>query len=439
MSVLEELAARAHRVAADLSPGDAAATARFVLDTVGCAVAGSSHPLAPALIRVAESLHAGGALDARGRVTLAANFAHLDEVDAFHTGAAVLPCAPVVPVALELAHRQPVTGTQLLAAVAAGAEVIVEAGMRLHAPALYARGWWPAALVAPLGAAATASLLLGQDPAISAQALALAAAGLGGLLSTDELGAGHYCLLGRAAADGLTAALAAGSGLRASRTLLDGPAAAALGQPTAASTAGTAPQLLSAAVKMYACARPLHAALEALDELRRRGHDPTRAATIRILLPTAALRFVTTESSPSGPAEAAASAVCAVAALLAGRASDPGFFRAFDQIRVAHLPEVRLVGAPALDAHYPARWGARVELLGPAEVVVDDAVGVTVDDARGGPERPWSDTQLQEKFLRLTQSVWPREDAAGWAAQCAQLHRADAETVAEWAAGTPLP
>jgi 2-methylcitrate dehydratase PrpD len=439
MSVLEELAARAHRVAANLSAGDAAATTRFVLDTVGCAIAGSSHPLAPALTRVAESLRAGDALDARGRVTLITTFAHLDEVDAIHTRAAVLPCAPVVPVALELARRRPVTGTQLLAAVAAGAEVIVEAGMRLDAPALYARGWWPAALLAPLGAAATASLLLGHDSAASARALALAAAGVGGLLSADELGAGHYCLLGRAAGDGLTAALGADSGLRASLTLLDGPAASAFGRPAAAPTTGTAPHLLSAAVKMYACARPLHAALEALDELRRRGHDLTRAATIRILLPTATLRFVTVEKSPSGPAEAAASAVCAVAALLADRASDPGFFRAFDRIRTADLPEVQLAGTPGLDAHYPARWGARVELLGPAGATVDDAAGATVDDAHGGPERPWSDAQLRAKFLRLTQSAWPREDAAGWAMQCADLQRAGAETVAEWAAGTPLP
>jgi len=435
MSVLAELAARAHRVAADLSPGDAVATSRFVLDTVGCGVAGSGHPLAPALTRVAESLHAGDSLDARSRVALAATFAHLDEVDAIHTGAAVLPCAPVVPVALELARRRPVTGAQLLAAVAAGADVIVEAGIRLHAPTLYARGLWPAALFAPLGAAVTASLLLGQDAATSARALALAAAGLGGLLSADELGAGHYRLLGRAAADGLAAALSAESGLRASLTLLDGPAAAALGQRAGSPTALPGPHLLCAAVKMYACARPLHAALEALDELRRRGHDPSRSATIRILLPTPTLRFVTTDKRPSGPAEAAASAVCAVAGLLADRATDPGFFRAYDQIRATELPDVRLNGDPGLDARYPARWGARVELCGPHGIVA----AALVDDARGGPERPWTDAQIREKFLRLAGNGWPRDEAAEWATHCADIHRAGAGMVAEWAAGAPQP
>ena len=162
---------------------------------------------------------------------LAATFAHLDEVDAIHTEAAVLPCATVVPVALELARHRAVTGPALLSAVAGGAEVIIEACLRFRGAGLYARGWWPAAVFGSLGAAMTASLLLGHDRAASAQALGLAAAGLGGLLSADQLAAGHYRLMGRAAADGVDAAFAADSGLRASATLLDRPASAALGQP----------------------------------------------------------------------------------------------------------------------------------------------------------------------------------------------------------------
>ena len=67
------------------------------------------------------------------------------------------------------------------------------------------------------------------------------------------------------------------------------------------------PHLLNSSIKMFACARPLHAVVEALAELRRRGHDPAGADLLHIGLPPATLRFVTAERRPAGPTEAAAS------------------------------------------------------------------------------------------------------------------------------------
>ena len=88
---------------------------------------------------------------------------------------------------------------------------------------------------------------------------------------------------------------------------------------------------------------------------------------LRITLPSATLRFVTADLNPAGPAEAAASAPCAVAAFLADRADDPAFFRALaaDGARpVLDQPPVEVRSAPDLDARYPRHWGARVELAG---------------------------------------------------------------------------
>lgn len=434
MAVLQELAARGHRVAGQLTQAEATATARFVLDTAGCVLSGRSHPLASRLSRAARSLSGGQPLPARDRVSLAATFAHLDELDAFHTGAAVLPCATVVPVALELARHRSVAGRHLLAAVAAGAEVIIEAGLRFQAPGLYARGWWPAAVFAGLGTAMTASLLLGHDQPTSTQALGHVAAGLGGLLSADQLAAGHYRLVGRAAADGLDAALGADNGLRASSTLLDDPAATALGRHAGQPTAHGQPHLLSSAIKMFACARPLHAAIEALGGLRRGGHDPAHAELVRITLPSATLRFVTAEPRPAGPAEAAASAVCAVAAFFAGRAEDPAFFRALPSAseRQGETPRVELASAPELDARFPAHWGARVELVGPTSATA------TVLDPRGGPGLPWTDAELEAKFLRLASPAWDANSAARWARQCLDLVTAD-HVAGSWAAQPVLP
>ena len=428
MTVLRELAERGHRVGAGLSPPAAAATATLVLDTVGCAVAGRGHPLAIEFIRTAQAFSGSASPALRDRVALTATLAHLDELDAFHTAAAVLPCATVVPVALELARHRATAGPVLLAAVAAGAEVIVEAGLRFNASALYARGWWPAALFGGLGAAMTASLLLGHDEATTAQALGLAAAGLGGLLSADQLAAGHYRLVGRAAADGLEAALGAECGQRAGATLLDHPAAAALGRPANPPSPTQEPHLAAGAIKMFACARPLHAAIEALAELRARGHDPARADRIRISLPAPTLRFVTAERDPAGPAEAAASAAYVLTAFRADRADDPTYFRATGPI---DAPDVELADDPELDARYPFHWGARVELFG------RDPAEACVLDARGGPERPWPQAQIHEKFRRLVAPYWPRPVAEEWLRQCTDLAQT-LGSVSPWAGRIPL-
>ena len=427
MTVVQELADRGRR-ATRPSAAAAAATAGFVLDTVGCAVAGAGHPLAAGLAASVAALHEGSTPSMRDRVATEATLAHVDELDALHTRAAVLPCATVVPVALELARHHEVTGPQLLGAVAAGAEVIVEAAVRFDAAALYTAGWWPTALFGGLGAAMAASTLLGHDEAATVHALALAASGLGGLLSADELAAGHYRLVGRAAADGLDAAISAGAGLRASSTVLDAPAAAALRRPAGPATSRDIPHLLDSTIKMFACARPLHAVIEALAELRRRGYDPTGAGLVRIGLPSATLRFVTAERRPAGPMEAAASAAYVLAAFLAGRADDPAFFRAVGPVEA---PDVELVADPDLDARYPGQWGARVQLFG------CDPASVMVDDARGGPGRAWTTAQRQAKFDRLVQPYWPRPGAADWAAHCARLPEIT-DSICDWARQQPV-
>jgi 2-methylcitrate dehydratase PrpD len=355
-----------------------------------------------------------------------ATLAHVDELDAFHSAAAVLPCATVVPVALAIAREREVNGSQLLAAVAAGSEVIIEAGLRFGAANLYESGWWPTALFGGMGSAMTAALLIGLDADATAHAVGLAAAGLGGLLADTELTDGHYRMIGRAASDGLDAAVCAGAGLRSSLSILDGPAASALGVTARPAGRRRRLHLLDSAVKMYACARPLHAVVEALTVLASAGHDCGQADAVRIAVPSPTLRFVTAERRPRSPAEAAASAACAMDAFLAERVGDPTYFRSFT---VAAGPEVRLVRDPDIDQAYPGQWGARVELVSGARAVA----GVTVADAR----RRWPLEQRRMKFNRLVAPHWAARPAQRWASQCLELGQL-ASTRA-WARAVPRP
>ncbi|MFD5750351.1 MmgE/PrpD family protein [Streptomyces sp. NPDC127033] len=366
MSVLEELAGRGVR-----GPGKARADTRIlaalhVLDTMGCVAAGVSHPLAAQLSALVS--HTGdrgdlrspaltGTHSLRATVLVESVLAHADEYDALHPGSAVVPSAVVVPAALAVADLEGRPGSAVIDSVVAGYEVAVEAGLRFGGPQLYARSWWPTAVFGALGAAAATAHLLDLDREATTVSLGLAAAGLGGLLSQDELAAGHYLLAGRAAANGVEAAYLARAGARASPTLLDGPGAAALGVAAAPGSAAARPHLDSCVFKAYPCALPLHAALRALDSLAESRVPVGSAQRVEVLLPSSLSRFVSADRAPSGPTEAAASAAFAVGAWLRGAAGDVAFFRGE---LPPDTPEVVLGRAPDLDAGLPDHWGARV-------------------------------------------------------------------------------
>ncbi|MEV7865621.1 MmgE/PrpD family protein [Streptomyces sp. NPDC088124] len=423
MSVIEELAEQGvHRPT--MADGDTRLlTALHVLDTMGCVVVGASHPLADQLSALMSSTGAGGGLRSpvltgthclRTTVLVESVLAHADEYDALHPASAVVPSAVVIPAALAVADHEGRPGSAVVDAVLIGYEVAVEAGLRFGGPRLYERSWWPTAVFGALGAAAATAHLLGLDRAATVASLSLAAAGLGGLLSQDELGAGHYLLAGHAAANGVEAAYLARAGARASRTLLDGPAAAALGTAPATRAPRARPHLDACVFKAYPCALPLHAALRALDALAERQVPVGSAHRVEVLLPDALSRFVTADRAPSGPTEAAASAAYAVGAWLRGAAGDVAFFRGE---LPPDTPDVVLGPAPDLDAGLPDHWGARVVVhLPDGQRVVGEDAG-----AARGTALPALTEMVTAKFRRRTETAGDGLRPERWIAQCLAL------------------
>ena len=409
MTILREIADGAHEVARDTSAHTFTEVGRHVLDTTACIVSGATHPLARPWLRLLRRVAGGGGragsqpLGASGTwplltaIGIDATLAHVDEFDALHTRAGIAPAAVVVAPTLLLGATLGESGDAVARAIVSGYQAMGETSLRFGGAALYSERWWPTALFGAVGAAAASSELLGLDAAGRGTALALAVTGLGGLLSDGELGHGHYLLCGMAAARGAWAALAAQAGLTASMRLLDGPAAVALGRAPATQPSGRI-HLTDTALKRWPCARPLHTALTALEELRGDGHLVGVGTQVEIALPTPLLNFVTTDPRPAGPVEAAASAAVVVAGSVAGRAEDPGWYRevALHRLNCAQ-PSVRLTSTPALDAAFPERWGAQVTVRSGAASAVR-AVMV----APGDPARPLSSGQLLTKASRLT-------------------------------------
>ncbi|MES9539428.1 MmgE/PrpD family protein [Actinomadura sp. NPDC000600] len=401
MSTLGDLAARAARAPRAAAEDARRLAALHVLDTTGCVVSGAAHPIAGPL-----ASHFGESL--RDRVLRWSAQAHLDEFDALHAGAAVVPAAVVVPAALLVAEREGRPGAAVVDAVLAGYEAVVEAGLRFGGAALYASGWWPTALFGPLGAAAATAVLLDLDEERTASALAVAAAGLGGLLSSGRFGEAHYLLPGRAAADGVEAAYLARAGATGSPALLDRPAALALARPPAPASPVAGVHLEHCGFKPYPCARPLHAVIDALLELGVRD-----ATHVEVALPSGLMSFVNADREVPGPAEASAGAAFAVAAALSGTPEDVSTFR---RARLAaDVPPVTLVPDPALDALLPDHWAARVTVETPA-----GEVSRRVVDALGSPARPLPEEAVLKKFDTLTAGV-----PTDWRDRCLRLDDLD--------------
>ncbi|WP_436697590.1 MmgE/PrpD family protein [Nocardioides sp. BYT-33-1] len=362
-ATLDALARRGTTVAGRVRAGEedlVRAAALLCVDTLACLVVGADHPTVGRLLDSQESatsdlawtpLAAPAARRSRDDAVVAdVTAAHIDELDAVHPGSGTVPGAVVVPLAVQLGARADASGPGLLAAVAAGYEVTALAAGVLGGPRLYGSSWWPGAVAGRLGAAMTASCLLGLDEDRTRQALSLAAASLGGLLTEDVFADGHYVLLGDAAAAGLRAAVRAAAGLRASSTLLDGPARRAFGASPDAVLDGPA-RIVEGMVKEFPCSTPLQAVIRGLSSLTERSGRASigAAPAIEVTLPAAMTAYVSIDRVVDGPPEAAASLAYAVGAVVRGRERDVRYFRTADPA-TAFAGRLTLTPSAAADA-----------------------------------------------------------------------------------------
>jgi 2-methylcitrate dehydratase PrpD len=195
---------------------------RQCLDLVGVALAGTGEPAVSAVRRLADAPGAASVWGTHATVREAdAAFANaaaghaLDFDDMWLPGAH--PTAPIFPAAFALAETRGRSGQDLIAAQAAGYEVMG----RLHSAISGRFGWHPTAVFGTFGAAAAASRLLGLTGAQTATAFGIAssmASGIDGQSGTMV----KPLHAGLAAQSGVRAALLAADGFTATDTAFDG-------------------------------------------------------------------------------------------------------------------------------------------------------------------------------------------------------------------------
>lgn len=388
MSLVVELADRAHAVARGPAPERVReATKAHLADTVAAVIAGYTTLREP--VECLADLRQLG--PAARTAFVAGAYANCWEVAGIHRAAVLCPGCVVLPATLAaLELRADVEWDEYLRAYLAGYEVALAAGLAVGGDRLIERGWWPTALLAPLGGAAAASILLDHSAAATASAIALAAQQAGGAVAGGTADAdGRYLLAAFASERAINAVLGVEAGWRGPLDILDERRSPLLRR----STPPSGYLLPETSMKAHAGAKHVQAAIDALSSV------DGDVLGIRCALPASLVRTVDRPPPFPSPLHGLASAqyMLAVSALR-GRCSPWEFSTELlqDTAVVELADRVDVVAADDLTAQYPASWGARLEVS-----TATGTIRVERRHARGDPGHELTAGELTDKVATL--------------------------------------
>ena len=211
-------------------PSDAVHQARRgLLDWAGCALAGARHPTIAKLLAVMSALNDAPRATVLGHqckigtieaATVNGQMGHLLDYDDTHMGGVVLHASsPILAALFALADRGGFSGRDLVTAYAVGFEAGVRAGQA--APGHHDGGWHLTGTLGSIAAGAACARLLGLDARQMVHALGIATTQAAGM----QQNRGTMCKsfhAGKAAANGVLAALLAQQGFDSSEEIIEG-------------------------------------------------------------------------------------------------------------------------------------------------------------------------------------------------------------------------
>jgi 2-methylcitrate dehydratase PrpD len=249
---------------------------RGVLDWIGCALAASQYKQIETLLSVLEAAGGGGQAQVLGHkrklgqieaAIANGQMGHLLDYDDTHMGGVLLHASsPILAALFALCERGGIDGRALIAAYAAGFEAGVRIGQA--APAHYDGGWHLTGTLGTIAAGAASGRLLALDPAQMIHALALATTQVSGMQQNRGTMAKSFHA-GKAASNGLLAALLAQAGFDGSHEIIEGRYGfcrvySTTADPEAALDGlGSRWEIVNNGYKPYACGVVLHPAIDA--------------------------------------------------------------------------------------------------------------------------------------------------------------------------------
>ena len=403
---------------------------RALIDALGVAIAGSRDPVVEKTLAVYAAR--GGRPEARlvGRddrmdvlsATLLNGVAtHALDFDDTHADFFYHGTVPVAPVVWALGESIRCSGREFLTAFVAGWEVGARIGRAVY-PSLYHKGWQGTSTVGTFAAAVAAGKLLKLDAKAMCNALGLAAAQAGG--TRQMLGTMTKPFqVGKAAMNGLLAAMLSKEGVTSSLIAIEGPLGfAALTAPSFDLTGtvqdfATRYELLRNTYKPYSCCLKHHPVVDAFLELRRKhGVTPPRLQSAVCTVYPALLDSANVDEPVTGPQgkfsvqHSAAVALTDNLAMLAQyttqRVLDPKLAEL--RHKLSFIPDARMASEQC-EVTANCNDGA--------------SVTVRINGARGGIANPLSDKDIEGKFRESTN---PYIDASRQDRVLASIHALDA-------------
>ena len=415
---------------------------RTLVNWVGCALGGSKEDAVSNSLAALTPIYPGGKTTILGRkekldplhaAMVNGISSHVLDFDDTHLKTVIHPAGPVAPALLALAEQQKVTGTQLLHALVLGCEVECRIGNAVY-PQHYDVGWHITGSVGPFGAAAAAGKILGLDEQKMLWALGIAASQPVGL--REMFGSMTKSFHpGRAAQNGLTAALLASHGFTSSEQAIE----AKRGWANVLSTSrkygeitgqlGQRFETLLNTYKPFACGIVTHPTIDGCLELRAEHKlKPEQIQSVELtvhpLVPE-----LTGKTAPTVGLEGKFSIYyIAAVALITGAAGQSQFTDKLvhDPAVIALRDKVRLIVDKGMKEDQ-----TRVSIrLTDGRVVTQ-----MVEHAVGSVEKPMTDAALDAKFLDLASVALSPVRARKVLALCRQVETLpDAAAIARAAA-----
>ncbi len=410
--------ARLAELIAGTRPGSIPETAlaeakRSLLNWLGVAIGAARHPLIDIVLDLASEI--GGNRQAtvfgRGLKVDALNAAlvngvssHIFDYDDTFLDTILHPSAPVAPAVLSLAEWRGGNGRAALEAFVIGVETEQRIAQVVY-PSHYDRGWHITGSVGAFGAAAACCWLQGLGSHATAMALGMAATQPVGL---REMFGTHTKPLhpGKAAANGLQAALLAARGVSSSTRAIEAPrgfAHVTSERPKLARLTegwGEDWQIRSNSYKPFPCGIVIHPAIDGVVRLReQQGVSADDVVSLELHVHPLVLEL-TGKTTPRDGLEAKFSVFhCAAAALLDGWVGLAQF--ADERVNAPDVLDLRrrvsAVADPSLAEDQVRITANLTGGRGRVEVFVEHCLGSRLN--------PMSDAQLEHKFVDVAGAV----------------------------------
>ncbi len=296
-----------------LTPEATEVARHCLLDSIGCALAGSSEELVNIL--VSNVVHPEGSSSARllGRVEHASTLtaalvngamAHALDYDDTHMRMFGHPTVPVIPALLAISESENLSGKDLLVSLIAGVEVETRLGALLN-PEHYSVGFHATGTIGSIGAAAAAAHALRLDEERFCHALALGATQAAGLKASFGSMA-KPLHAGCAAQSGLMSALLARGGFTGNPKLIEteqGFAAALHGEGCSEKELERFENqflIEDTLFKYHAACYLTHAAIDASRQLVMEGVKPQNVVSVEVKISPELFKVCTISNPKTG-------------------------------------------------------------------------------------------------------------------------------------------